>query len=94
MREDLIIKKNREEAKNMNLNQVKLSAPQQGKWFRNLLVFIAPVIVMYLTTIVGVISTDGHVFSLKDFIPTTFAQGGIVLWFLNTALDYLRKLKG
>lgn len=78
----------------MNLNQVKLSVPQQGKWFRNLLVFLAPVGILYLTTVIGVISQDNHSFGLVDLIPNTFAQGGIILWFLNAALDYLRKLKG
>ena len=48
----------------------------------------------YLTTITGVISQSGHEFTVRDFIPNTFAQGGIILWFLNAALDYLRKLSG
>ena len=77
----------------MNLNQVKLSSPQQGKWFRNLLVFLAPLGILYITTIIGVISQDNHAFGIQDFVPNTFAQGGLILWVLNSVLDYLRKLK-
>jgi hypothetical protein len=72
----------------------KLNKPELKKWFHNLQVFLAPVIVLYLTTVVGVISQAGHAFSFQDLIPNTFAQGGIVLWFLNAALDYFRKLRG
>ena len=71
-----------------------LTKPNQSKFLHNILVFLSPVAVLYLTTVVGVISQEGHVFSFKDLIPTVFAQGGIVLWFLNAALDYLRKLRG
>ena len=78
----------------MNLNQVKLSVPQQGKWLRNLLVFLAPLGILYLTTVAGVISANPKGFEVNDLIPNTFAQGGLILWILNAALDYLRKLKG
>lgn len=76
------------------MDKVTLNTVQQHKWVKNFLVFLAPVGVIYLTTIIGAISVEGHAFSFKDLVPTTFAQGGIVLWFLNTALDYLRKLRG
>lgn len=76
----------------MNLDTVTLSKPQQGKWFHNFLVFLAPLGILYLTTIIGTISQDNHAFSIQDFIPNTFAQGGLVLWVLNSILDYLRKL--
>jgi len=76
------------------MNKLTLNKPQQIKWIKNLLVFLAPVGILYLTTITGVISQSGHEFTVRDFIPNTFAQGGIILWFLNAALDYLRKLSG
>lgn len=73
--------------------QVTLTKKDQSKWLHNLLVFLAPLGVLYLTTVIGVISQESHVFSWQDLIPTTFAQGGMVLWILNTLLDYLRKLR-
>ena len=75
------------------MQNLTLTKSNQNKWFHNIVVFLSPVFVLYLTTIVGVISQDNHSFSFTDFIPNTFAQGGIVLWFLNSALDYFRKLK-
>lgn len=71
----------------------KLNKPELKKWFRNLQIFLAPVIILYLTTVIGVIAQTGHVFSFNDLVPNTFAQGGMVLWVLNTALDYFRKLR-
>lgn len=76
------------------MDKLTLSTAQQQKFFKNLLVFLAPVGVIYLTTVIGAISQPAHIFSVRDLVPTTFAQGGIVLWFLNAAVDYLRKLKG
>lgn len=63
------------------------------KWLINLQIFLAPLGILYLTTIIGVISADTGGFHLADLIPNPFAQGAIALWVLNTALDYLRKLK-
>ncbi len=77
----------------MNLEKVTLSQPQQNKWLHNIVVFLAPLGILYLTTIVGVISANPNGFEAKDLIPNTFAQGGLILWILNSALDYLRKLK-
>jgi hypothetical protein len=70
-----------------------LTRANQGKWLHNGLVFLAPLGVLYLTTIIGVVSQDNHTVSLNDFIPNKTAQGGLILWVLNAALDYLRKLR-
>lgn len=75
------------------MDKLTLNKVNQGKFLHNALVFLAPVLILYLTTVVGTISPNGHVFGLMDFVPSTFTQGGITLWFLNTALDYLRKLR-
>lgn len=63
-------------------------------WFHNAKLFAAPVIILYLTSVIGTISQDGHVFSVKDLYLTTFMQGGIVLYVYNTVLDWVRKWKG
>lgn len=75
------------------MNKLVLNKVPFEKWFKNLQVFLAPVIVLYLTTIIGVVSQDGHKFIINDLLPNSFAWGGIVLWFLNIALDYFRKLR-
>lgn len=76
------------------IEKVTLNKTNQSRWVHNLLVFLAPVGILYISTIIGVISQAGHVISINDFVPTQVALGGIILWFLNAALDYLRKLRG
>lgn len=75
------------------INKLTLNKTQQNKVVHNALVFLAPVGILYLTTVIGVISVDGHLFSLMDFVPNATARGGFILWILNSALDYLRKLQ-
>lgn len=58
-------------------------------WAHNFLIFLAPLAVMYLGSVIGFIQTEG--FSLKVFIPNSFLQGGMILYILNTALDFFRK---
>lgn len=64
------------------------------KWVRNGLVFLIPVAILYLTTIIGVISPEGHTITPADFIPTKIMIGGMILYILNNILDYLKKLRG
>lgn len=75
------------------MNKFTLNKIDQKKWQKNLIVFLAPVGVMYLTTFIGLISQEAHMFSFHDFVPTTFTLGGITLYFANAALDYLKKLE-
>lgn len=81
-------------AKTGVMDKVTLTSDNQDKWISNLKKFLIPVAILYLTTVVGTVSQDHHSFVVKDLIPNSFAQGGIVLYVLNTALDYLRKLQG
>lgn len=76
----------------LSLNAIKLDAPSQSKWFDNLLVFLRPVVVLYVGTVIGIITLHNGAINLTDFIPTTFTMGGIVLYLLNAILDYFRKL--
>lgn len=63
------------------------------KWLHNMLVFLAPLIILYITSIIGIISQPFHTFILMDLVPNSFAAGGLVLWILNAVLDYFRKLQ-
>lgn len=73
-----------------NLKKITLNKTDQSKFVNNLLVFLAPLGILYLTTVVGAVSQAPLGF--QDFIPNEVALGGMILWVLNTALDYLRKL--
>lgn len=76
------------------INNLKLSTVDTNKFLNNLMVFLAPVGILYLTTVIGIISIPNHLISIKDLIPTQIALGGMILYVLNFCLDYLKKLRG
>ena len=63
-------------------------------WFHNTRLFIAPVLIMYITGVIGVVGAEGHVLSLNDLIPSTFTRGWMALYVLNSILDWARKWNG
>ena len=68
-----------------------LTPKNSTKWVNNTLIFIRPVLLLYL----GYVSTNigDHGFNLSDFIPSSFILGGMVLYVVNVFTDYLRKLE-
>lgn len=71
--------------------QFKLTKTDTKRWYHNLLVFLAPVAVIYLTTTTGLLMQEGHTILLTDFIPNNFTIGAMVLYVLNGLLDIIRK---
>jgi hypothetical protein len=59
---------------------------------KSALVWSAPVLLIYVTAVMGVLQTEGHVFSFRDFIPSTFTQGGIATWFISQVQGALIRL--
>ncbi len=57
----------------------------------NALWFTAPVILIYISSVIGAIDRPNHILSLKDFIPNNITNISIVLWFLNRGIDLLRR---
>ena len=70
---------------------MELNKTDQKRRLKNLVIFLAPVAIIYLTSIYGIIQELNHLFSLKDFIPTTFTQGAITAYVLNGLIDLIRK---
>ena len=70
---------------------VPLPTLEYKKWVRNALIFTLPAVSIYLVSVLGVIQQPDHIISLKDFIPTQFAQGGIAAYFIATTQDFIRK---
>lgn len=58
------------------------------------LVFLAPVLLMYLAQVTGALQTPNHRFSVNDFFPSTFTWGGIALYILNRITDLVKKFIG
>ena len=75
------------------VDKVTLNQTDQNKWFKNLLLFLAPVAVVYVVALIGVINAHNGAFTLNDLIPTPFTYGAGMLYVLNSLLDYLRKLQ-
>ena len=63
------------------------------RWLNNLLVFVAPVALIYLMQVQGALSQEGHFFTGKDFIPSSFTQGAMVLYTINSLIDIIRKFR-
>lgn len=68
-----------------------LNAADIQKWTHNLLVFLAPVTLIYVLAVVGVITAANGVVTLADFIPNAIVVGAMVLYVLNAVVDILRK---
>lgn len=76
----------------MNKIKVQLTKTQSNKFAHNVLVFLAPLGILYLSTIIGTVSQPFHNFSFMDFVPGQVAQGGLILYVLNAIMDFLRKI--
>ena len=75
------------------LEPITLTPKNQSKWGSNLLTFLAPVAIVYIVALIGVINANNGAFILTDLIPTPFTWGAGLLYILNSCLDYLRKLR-
>ena len=71
--------------------KARLDSERLAKWWKNTITFLAPVIIIYLTSVVSNIQTAD--FSLLDFVPSNFVLGSMTLYLVNVTLDYLKKLK-
>lgn len=78
-------------ANEANSPQFTLNERDWKAWFKSAVVWFAPVALIYITAILGVLQLPNHEFSLKDFIPSTFTQGGIATWFLMRIQDIILK---
>lgn len=78
--------------KNVDNNNLKLTRRDANKWKTNAILFLIPLALLYTTSTLTILGT-GEVITWSDFIPTNFVFGGAAIYILNTAQDYLRKLK-
>lgn len=79
--------------KRQGVTFMKLTREQKNKFLHNALVFLAPVGVIYFGAVAYTLQLEGHVFSFRDFVPSSFTVGAMVLYIVNTLLDLSRKLK-
>lgn len=74
----------------MESKKFQINAKDVKKVLSNALLFLAPVILLYITFVQTEINADG--IQLKDFIPNSIVIGAMVLYGLNVITDFLKKL--
>lgn len=50
---------------------------------KSAVVFLAPVLLVYLSAVLGVFQIEGHHFKLSDLIPSQLVIDGSIFWLLN-----------
>lgn len=75
------------------MDKLRLTPAKENKFLHNILLFLAPVLIVYISATIGIISANNGAVKLIDFIPNSFTWGAMTLYVLNSILDYLRKLK-
>jgi hypothetical protein len=60
----------------------------------NALWFTAPVILIYLYSILDVLQQPEYVFSFDAFIPSNATVIAMIVWLLNRAVDVFRRYVG
>lgn len=66
-----------------------LNSEEWSKFFTNALTFLAPVALIYLFQVQGNL-TDG--LQASDFAITAVTAGAMILYVVNTAIDFFKKL--
>ena len=62
-----------------------------NKFFRNTMVFLAPVTLIYLGALALNVKDNG--FQWTDFYVNNFVVGAMFLYLINVGIDFLSKLK-
>lgn len=70
-------------------NVTRLRALNWAKWEDNTIMFLRPLAILYLVFVIANIQGDG--FHIEDFVPNQAVIGAMMLYVLNTALDFFRK---
>lgn len=62
-----------------------------NKWYKNTMIFVSPLAVLYLVFVIANINLDG--IQLADFIPNDVVIGAMSLYVLNVLLDFFKKFR-
>lgn len=76
----------------MKSDSMTLNAEDWKAGAKAAVVWAAPVVLLYVNSVIGTIQQEGHVFAFTDMIPSTFTQGGIMAWFLMQVQGMLIRL--
>lgn len=75
----------------MKSNRFQFNIEDYQAWVKNALWFTAPVILIYLVSVLTLITEPKHAMTLMDFVPSEATKTAIVVWILNRAVDFFRR---
>jgi len=75
----------------MKSNRWQFNIEDYQAWVKNALWFTAPVILIYLVSVMSVVTEPGHTMKLTDFAVSEMTKTAIVVWILNRAVDFFRR---
>lgn len=61
------------------------------KAWKQALLFLAPLVLLYVNQVTGILSLPTHIINLSDFIPSSFTLGAISLFILNRVTDIIKR---
>ncbi len=68
-----------------------LSTNDYKKWGINSLIFLIPLILIYLNQVSSLLQSPNHVMGGKDFLPSQFTMGAIVSYIISVLTDISKK---
>lgn len=68
-----------------------LNALDYKKMLKDAIWFSSIPLLFYITAILALLQTQGHVLSLQDFVPSNETLIAIIVYVLNQAVNLLRK---
>lgn len=75
----------------MKSNRWQFNIEDYQSWVKNALWFTAPVILIYLVSVLTLITQPEHTMRLVDFVPSEATKTAVVVWLLNRAVDFFRR---
>jgi hypothetical protein len=75
----------------MKSNKWQFNIADYQAWVKNALWFTAPVILIYLVSVLTLITQPEHTMRLVDFVPSEATKTAVVVWILNRAVDFFRR---
>ncbi len=63
-----------------------------SKWSWNMEVFLAPLGIIYVGSVIAMLHANQDIFTLSILVPDPLVQGAMVLYVLNSVLDLLKKI--
>ncbi len=72
--------------------QFSLNKADFVQWGKNLLIFLVPVALIYVLSVIASVNTS--FVSFASFIPNHVTVGAMTLYILNAVVDLLRKYQG